>query len=90
MLLLMFCQFLLGGRLDDVNWLKDPSICNLFLSGRCSAANSCPLAHDTHGKPYVWQYKYDGQSMWLNFHPNLNSSVEKCFEDPAISNFNGR
>ena len=32
----------------------------------------------------------DGQSMWQNFYPNLNNSVEKCFEDPAISNFNER
>lgn len=87
---LTFCQFFLGEKLSVVNWLKDPAICTLFLSGGCSKASSCLLAHDTYGKPYVWQYKDDGQSMWENFHPNLNNSVEKCFEDPAINNFNGR
>ena len=79
-----------GGKLDGVNWFRDPAICTLFLNGRCSEANACPLAHDTYGKPYVWQYKDDTQSLWQNFHPTLNDAVEKCFADPANSNFDTR
>ena len=87
---LLLCPFLLGGKLDNINWLKDPAICTLFLNGRCFEANSCPLTHDTLGKPYVWQFKDDSQSVWQKFHPNLNESVENCFVDPANSSFMGR
>ena len=80
----------LGYNGVDIDWLKDPAICTLYLNGRCKDNNSCSLAHDTHGKPYMWQYKSDGQSFWQNFTPNLNDSIEQCFAEPASDSFVGR
>ena len=83
-------HFPLGYNGVNIDWLKDPAICNLYLNGRCKDNNSCPLAHDTHGKPYMWQYKSDGQSFWQSFTTSLNDSIEQCFAEPANESFVGR